>query len=75
VEFARTPLSSHPTRDSGESHYDSGKNPTTARLEPVKPVLETEAMYELVDCGGVADTDDARRSAWKALLCGCAGYT
>ena len=44
-------------------------------LQPVKPVLETEAMYELVDCGGVADTDDARRSAWKALLCGCAGYT
>ncbi len=23
----------------------------------------------------MADTDDARRSAWKAMLCGCAGYT
>ena len=44
-------------------------------FQPVRPVLETEAMYELVDCGGVNTTDDARVSAWRALLSGCAGYT
>ena len=32
MEFARTPLSSRPRRDSGESHYAPGKNSTTARL-------------------------------------------
>ena len=42
---------------------------------PTKPMVETEAMYEAVDCGGVADSNDARKSAWKAMLCGCAGYT
>jgi len=44
-------------------------------FRPTKPMIETEAMYEDVDCGGVADTDDARMAAWKAMLCGCAGYT
>ena len=44
-------------------------------FQPVKPMIESEAMYEQVDCGGVATSDDARISAWKALLCGCAGYT
>lgn len=44
-------------------------------FQPTKPILETEAMYELIDCGGVASTDDARQSAWKAMLCGSAGYT
>ena len=33
VEFARTPMSSRPRRDSGESHYDPGNNSTAARLE------------------------------------------
>ena len=33
VEFARTPLSSRPRRDSGESHYDPGKNSTAVRLK------------------------------------------
>ena len=33
VEFARTPLSSRTRRDSGESHYDPGKNSTAARLK------------------------------------------
>jgi len=42
---------------------------------PTRPLLETEAMYERVDCGGVNTTDDARQSAWKAMLCGSAGYT
>ena len=44
-------------------------------FKPTRPVLETEAMYEAVDCGGIASADDARRSAWNALLNGCAGYT
>ena len=61
-------------------HRGSGLTPQARyagllQLPAHQPVLETEAMYELVDCGGVADTDEARRSAWKALLCGCAGYT
>jgi hypothetical protein len=43
--------------------------------EPVRPVIETEAMYEKVDCGGIADAGDARRAAWRAFLAGCAGYT
>jgi len=42
---------------------------------PARPVLETEAMYECVDCGGIAGTDDVRRSAWRAVLCGSCGYT
>ncbi len=42
---------------------------------PTRPVLETEAMYERIDCGGVNTTDEARMSAWKAMLCGCSGYT
>ena len=44
-------------------------------FRPAKPMLETEAMYEQIDCGGVADGDDARMAAWKAMVCGCAGYT
>jgi uncharacterized protein DUF4038/uncharacterized protein DUF5060 len=43
--------------------------------EPTRPMLETEAMYERIDCGGLNSTEDARRSAWKALLCGSPGYT
>jgi len=43
--------------------------------QPTRPMLETEAMYEQVDCGGVNSTDDARQSAWKAMLCGSPGYT
>lgn len=61
-------------------HVNSGLTPQARyagyfNFQPTKPVIETEAMYELIDCGGVADVDDARRAAWKALLCGCAGYT
>ncbi len=61
-------------------HRNSGLTPQRRyadyyAFEPTKPVLETEAMYERIDCGGVADADDVRRSAWKALLCGCTGYT
>ncbi|MCY2925867.1 MAG: DUF5060 domain-containing protein, partial [Planctomycetota bacterium] len=45
-------------------------------FRPTKPIVETEAMYEELDCcGAIADARDARTSAWKAMLCGCAGYT
>jgi len=44
-------------------------------FSPTKPMVETEAMYERVDCGGVCSTDETRQAAWKALLCGSAGYT
>jgi hypothetical protein len=43
--------------------------------QPTRPMIETEAMYELIDCGGVGSTNDARISAWKGLLCGSPGYT
>ena len=61
-------------------HRGSGLTPLARykayrECEPVRPVLETEAMYEKVDCGGVADADDATRSAWRAMLAGCGGYT
>jgi len=42
---------------------------------PTRPMLETEAMYERVDCGGLSTTDDTRRAAWKAVLCGSPGYS
>jgi len=61
-------------------HRNSGLTPQARYrgyydYQPTRPVLETEAMYELVDCGGVNSTDDARQSAWKALLCGSPGYS
>ena len=42
---------------------------------PIKPVLETEANYELVQCGGKADQDGVRFQAYKAIGCGSCGYT
>lgn len=42
---------------------------------PAKPMLESEAMFERVDCGGVSTTDEARQAAWKAVLCGSPGYS
>lgn len=61
-------------------HRNSGLTPQARyagyyAFRPTRPIIETEAMYEQVDCGGVNSTDDARRSAWKAMLCGSAGYT
>lgn len=61
-------------------HRGSGFTPLSRyrayrECAPVRPVLETEAMYEKVDCGGVADTADAVGSAWRAMLSGCSGYT
>jgi len=61
-------------------HRNSGLTPQARYrgyydYQPTRPVLETEAMYERVDCGGVNTTDEARQSAWKALLCGSPGYT
>jgi hypothetical protein len=61
-------------------HRNSGLTPQSRyagyyNFRPVKPVLETEAMYEGIHCGGVVTTGETRRSAWKAMLCGCAGYT
>ena len=61
-------------------HRGSGLTPQARyagyyNFSPVKPIIETEAMYEQVDCGGIADENDARISAWKAMLCGSAGHT
>ncbi len=61
-------------------HRNSGLTPQSRyagyyHFKPLKPVLETEAMYEGINAGGVVTTGETRRSAWKAMLCGCAGYT
>lgn len=42
---------------------------------PAKPFVETEADYEQVNCGGVADDSGVRWQAYKSILCGSAGYT
>ncbi len=41
----------------------------------VKPIIEGEANYEDINCGGFTGYDAARMCAWKALICGCAGFT
>lgn len=41
----------------------------------VKPVIESESHYEDIFCGKFTGYDTNRISAWKALLCGCAGFT
>lgn len=40
-----------------------------------KPILETEANYEDIDCGGFTGYDANRMSAWAGVLCGSAGFT
>ena len=83
LDVATRPLGREPWHDwfaLQGGHRNSGLTPQARYkgyydFRPTRPVLETEAMYELVDCGGVNATDDARMSAWKAMLCGSAGYT
>ena len=83
LDVATNPLGQEPWHDwfaLQGGHRNSGLTPQARYqgyydFQPTRPVLETEAMYELVDCGGVNTTDEARQSAWKALLCGGAGYT
>lgn len=40
-----------------------------------KPMIETEANYEDIDCGGFTGYDANRKSAWAGVLCGSAGFT
>ena len=82
-DVATSPLGHEPWHDwfaLQGGHRNSGLTPLERYrgywdFQPARPLIETEAMYELVDCGGVNSTDDMRRSAWKAMLCGSAGYT
>ena len=83
VDVATRPLGNEPWHTwfaLQGGHLNSGYT-TQARyagyyhFQPTRPVIEAEAMYEDIDCGGVAHVDEVRRSAWRALLCGCAGYT
>lgn len=83
LDVATRPLGHEPWHDwfaLQGGHRNSGLTPQ-ARYKgyydyfPTRPMLETEAMYDRVDCGGVNTTDEARHSAWKALLCGSPGYT
>ena len=41
----------------------------------VKPILETEANYEDINCGGFNGYENARYSAWNSMMNGCVGYT
>ncbi len=40
-----------------------------------KPFIESEVNYEDINCGGFTGYDANRWSAWKAILCGSAGFT
>lgn len=53
-----------------QAHYQTYWN-----YSKTQPFLETEAMYEDVDCGGVSYLADTRHAAWKALQCGSYGYS
>jgi hypothetical protein len=83
LDVATRPLGHEPWHDwfaLQGGHRNSGLTPQTRYkgyydFSPTRPMLETEAMYERVDCGGVNTTDEARQSAWKAMLCGSPGYT
>ena len=52
------------------SSYYYAKN-----IDYVKPFIEGEANYEDINCGGFTGYDANRISAWKAMLCGSAGFT
>ena len=83
LDVATRPLCHEPWHDwfaLQGGHRNSGLTPQVRYKgyydsAPTRPMLETEAMYERVDCGGVNTTGEARQSAWKALLCGSPGYT
>ena len=83
LDVATRPLCHEPWHDwfaLQGGHRNSGLTPQVRYKgyydsAPTRPILETEAMYERVDCGGVNTSDEARQSAWKALLCGSPGYT
>jgi len=55
------------------SSYYNNKNVTTG--VKVKPVIEGEANYEEINCGGFTGYNASRYCAWKSMLCGCAGFT
>ena len=40
-----------------------------------KPLIEGEANYEDINCLYFTGYEASRISAWKAMLCGCAGFT
>ncbi len=83
LDVATAPLGHEPWHDwfALQGGHRNSKITPQARYQgyydfsPTRPMIETEAMYERVDCGGVNTTDEARHSAWKAMLCGSAGYT
>ena len=83
LDVATTPLGQEPWHNWFALQGGHGNSRLTPQARyrgyydftPTRPMLETEAMYEQVDCGGVGTTDDARHAAWKALLCGSPGYT
>lgn len=51
-----------------QSYYVNGSG-------KIKPVLETEANYEDINCGGFTGYDANRYSAWNAVLNGSVGFT
>ncbi len=52
-----------------KSYYEAGGS------RGVKPLVETEANYEDINCEGFTGYDLNRMGAWKSILCGSAGFT
>ncbi len=59
-----------PSKTTYQGYWDNG-----TETGNIKPLLETEANYEDVTCGGFNGYDNSRISAWKANLCGSYGFT
>jgi len=59
----------------GNSPQSKGYYKSYWDFQPSKPFVETEANYELVQCGGKADASGVRWQAYKAIQCGSCGYT
>jgi len=41
----------------------------------IKPFVESESNYEEINCGPFTGYDASRIGAWRAMLCGSAGFT
>lgn len=41
----------------------------------IKPFIESESNYEEINCGPFTGYDASRVGAWRAMLCGSAGFT
>lgn len=68
------------TMQGGHGGYAKGKDMyksyyTACNRGVFKPFIESENNYEDINCSGFTGYDANRWSAWKAVLCGSAGFT